>query len=74
MHVLSPGDTITGGGGGWGDPRLRPVADVLRDVREGYVSAASAQRDYGVILSADGNLDTAATERARANTTGADAE
>lgn len=75
--VLAPGDTITvrsGGGGGWGDPRLRPIADVLRDVREGYVTVASARRDYGVIVDTDGELDSAATERARANTTGVDAQ
>ncbi|MCP4427579.1 MAG: hydantoinase B/oxoprolinase family protein [Chloroflexi bacterium] len=51
---LQPGDTVTmdaAGGGGYGDPRERDREAVLRDVRDGKVSEASAQRDYGVILS-----------------------
>lgn len=38
----------TTGGGGWGDPLERPVAEVLRDVRWGKVSRAAARADYGV--------------------------
>lgn len=38
----------TGGGGGWGDPQARPRDAVLEDVRQGYVTIAGAQRDYGV--------------------------
>jgi N-methylhydantoinase B len=48
---LHAGDAVlveVGGGGGYGSPRERPVEDVLRDVRRGYVSAESALRDYGV--------------------------
>lgn len=41
----------TTGGGGWGDPLLRPFADVERDLRWGKVSFAGAQTDYGVIAS-----------------------
>ncbi len=37
-----------GGGGGFGDPRERATQDVLDDVADGYVSAAAAERDYGV--------------------------
>lgn len=37
-----------GGGGGWGDPLLRNVAEVAADVQAGYVSRESARRDYGV--------------------------
>ena len=40
----------SGGGGGWGDPFRRPVAKVLEDVREGYVSANRARADYGVAI------------------------
>ena len=56
--------TLTGGGGGYGDPLARPAAEVLRDVREGYVSAAAAERDYGVVID-PGTLtvDEAATAR-----------
>jgi N-methylhydantoinase B len=55
------------GGGGFGDPRQRDAALVARDVRLGYVSAGSAQRDYGVALRADGSVDDAATARLRGN-------
>ena len=41
---------------------------VFADVRGGFVSRASAERDYGVVLSADGrSIDTAATEKRRAD-------
>jgi N-methylhydantoinase B len=36
------------GGGGYGDPAQRDRAALRRDVAEGYVSAASAERDYGL--------------------------
>jgi N-methylhydantoinase B len=35
------------GGGGYGDPVKRDTAALKRDMAEGYVSAASAERDYG---------------------------
>jgi N-methylhydantoinase B len=35
------------GGGGYGDPKKRDRAALERDIAEGYVSAASAERDYG---------------------------
>ena len=34
------------GGGGYGDPKKRDHAALERDIAEGYVSAASAERDY----------------------------
>jgi N-methylhydantoinase B len=40
----------TTGGGGWGDPLDRPVADVARDVEWGKVSVEGAYADYGVAL------------------------
>jgi N-methylhydantoinase B len=39
-----------GGGGGYGDPLLRPEGKVLEDVRNGVVSIASAREDYGVMI------------------------
>jgi N-methylhydantoinase B len=54
---LHAGDAVlveVGGGGGYGPPRERPVADVARDVARGYVSAESALRDYGVEIRSDG--------------------
>jgi len=58
---------LTPGGGGWGDPRRRPAELVLRDVRDGVVSAEAARTVYGVVLHADGrSVDDAATAAARA--------
>jgi N-methylhydantoinase B len=54
------------GGGGLGDPRLRPVERVLADVRAGLVSIAAAAREYGVVIAADGTVDAAATAARRA--------
>jgi N-methylhydantoinase B len=48
---LQAGDVVlveVGGGGGYGPPRERTVAEIERDVRRGYVSPESALRDYGV--------------------------
>jgi N-methylhydantoinase B len=55
------------GGGGWGDPMARAPERVLRDVRDGVVSAEAARDVYGVVLSADGKaVDAAATQTLRA--------
>ncbi len=60
-RALSPG------GGGYGDPRTRDPARVLRDVRDGVVSRAAAERDYGVALAADGrSVDPERTAALRA--------
>ncbi len=63
----------TTGGGGWGDPLTRPVAEVVRDVRWRKVSLTGAWRDYGVMLT--GTVDepvadetATAVERARRTT------
>ena len=53
------------GGGGIGDPRTRDPQRVLDDVRDGFITAQQARRDYGVVIDADGRLDLAATERLR---------
>jgi N-methylhydantoinase B len=44
----------TGGGGGYGDPRERPIELVERDVIRGFVSRQSARDDYGVVFDASG--------------------
>ncbi len=36
------------GGGGYGDPADRNRAEVIRDVRLGYISKSAAQSDYGL--------------------------
>ena len=70
-NVLKQGDIIrleTGGGGGWGHPFDREESRVLADVRGGFVSRESAERDYGVILGADGrSVDGPATAKRRAD-------
>ena len=56
-YPLRKGDGFrldTPGGGGLGDPLTRDPAAVAADVREGYVSRAAAERDYGVVLTGAG--------------------
>jgi N-methylhydantoinase B len=43
----------TTGGGGWGDPLEREPELVLRDVVQGKVSLAAAEKDYGAAIKAD---------------------
>jgi N-methylhydantoinase B len=68
-HKVRKGDIVrieTGGGGGWGDPFEREPERVLADVRGGFVSRDAAERDYGVVISADGkSIDVAATTARR---------
>lgn len=52
-------------GGGWGDPLLRPVSAVARDVAAGVFSPQVAERIFGVVAGAQG-VDEVATEAARA--------
>jgi N-methylhydantoinase B len=69
--ALGPGDVLRveqAGGGGYGDPHLRPVERVLEDVREGYVSVDAARDVYGVAVVLEGTqwrVDDAATARLR---------
>ena len=44
VHVNLPG------GGGYGDPFQRDPQKVLWDVIEGYITAAEAERNYGVAI------------------------
>ncbi len=55
----------SGGGGGFGDPKKRPVDEVLHDVRQGYVSVESARDNYGVVCDTSGALDEGATRALR---------
>lgn len=64
--TLSPGDIYTlrlPGGGGYGDPRDRPVDEVLQDVVRNDVSVEAARRHYGV------HVDLANGEAHRPETT-----
>jgi N-methylhydantoinase B/oxoprolinase/acetone carboxylase alpha subunit len=54
-------------GGGYGDPFERDPQAVLQDWREELVSAASAERDYGVVIDVAADaVDAEATARRRA--------
>jgi N-methylhydantoinase B len=65
---LKRGDVFVataGGGAGIGDPLLRPVAKVAKDVVNGYVTADHAHRIYGVVMDGEA-ADDSATEQRRA--------
>jgi N-methylhydantoinase B len=68
-NLLATGDVLvndTGGGGGFGDPLLRDPARVAHDVRNGFVSVASAAADYGVLVDpVTFEVDAAETARLR---------
>lgn len=66
--TINAGDTVsflTPGAGGWGDPAERDTGAVLHDVRNGFVSAEAAIRDYGVVIHG-GTVDEAETRLRRA--------
>lgn len=68
IHIAT-GDRVevmTPGGGGYGDPAARDPVLVARDVRRGYFTAEEARLHWGVVLSADGVPDLAATASLRA--------
>ncbi|MGD9925120.1 MAG: hydantoinase B/oxoprolinase family protein, partial [Pseudorhodoplanes sp.] len=65
---LLAGDALilqSGGGGGFGSPLERPLDAVAEDLRNGYITAAEAQENYGVALDDSGQVDKGATESLR---------
>lgn len=65
---LKAGDRVklvTGGGGGIGNPLERSIAAVADDVRNQYITPARAEAEYGVVVSAHGIVDEAATASLR---------
>jgi N-methylhydantoinase B/oxoprolinase/acetone carboxylase alpha subunit len=55
--VLNRGDELyyrAPGGAGFGPPSERDPALIAEDVREGYVSAAAAEHDYGFRMKGEG--------------------
>jgi N-methylhydantoinase B len=44
VHACSPG------GGGFGEPLERDTDELERDLNLGYVSRATAERDYGAVI------------------------
>ena len=77
--TLEPGErvvSLSGGGGGYGDPLERDAQLVLEDVLEGWVSPGAAERVYGVVLRgepgpADFGVDEGATAWRRGELRGA---
>jgi len=66
--ALAPGDRVevmTPGGGGYGDPLKRDPALVARDVRRGTYTVEDAADLWGVVVSAVGVVDDAATATLR---------
>jgi N-methylhydantoinase B len=68
-NLLEAGEVLvnnTGGGGGYGDPFQREPGRVADDVRNGFVSVAAADREYGVVIDeATLAVDEAATAARR---------
>ena len=67
-HVIPEGDRLvfeTPGGGGYGNPLEREAADVASDIARGLISREAAERQYGVVLDADGSVDENATRARR---------
>lgn len=70
LQIIPAGDRLIvemPGGGGYGDPFARDPALVARDVRYGLIEADQAEAEYGVILTAEGEVNAAATHRRRAS-------
>ena len=68
FQIIPDGDRLLlqmPGGGGMGDPLDRDPALVARDVRDGLVSVADAAAQYRVVVSTDGVLDQAGTDKMR---------
>lgn len=58
-------NNVTQNGGGYGDPLERDPALVAANVHEGSAAATVARDVYGVVVTADGGYDPAATEARR---------
>ena len=55
-------ETMTGGGGGNGNPKARPFDEVLADVKQGYLTQGGALSQYGVKITPEMTVDVAASE------------
>ena len=67
-NKLNAGNVLaneTGGGGGYGNPFERDPQAVAKDVRNGFVSVASARSDYAVVVTDDFTVDLAETASLR---------
>ncbi len=65
---MGAGDIVrmeTSGGGGYGDPLMRDPEAVRRDVKDETLTLEQADRRFGVVLDASGEVDSEATARRR---------
>jgi len=70
LQIIPAGDRLIvemPGGGGYGDPFARDPALVARDVHYGLIEPGQAEAEYGVVLTAEGEVNMAATHRRRAS-------
>ena len=70
LQIIPAGDRLIvemPGGGGYGDPFARDPALVARDVHYGLIELGQAEAEYGVVLTAEGEVNAAATHRRRAS-------
>jgi N-methylhydantoinase B len=67
MNIAKDGRFICYGpaGGGYGNALERDPRKVADDVLDEVISPATALKDYGVVVSAKGVVDQAATRKAR---------
>ena len=67
MNIAKDGRFVCYGpaGGGYGNPLERDPDKVADDVLAGVISVETALKEYGVVMSAMGVVDRAATEKAR---------
>jgi len=60
---------LAGGGGGYGDPHLRPPERVAQEVQNGIISRQAARTAYGVVLK-DGSFEIDQGETSRLHSVG----
>ena len=68
-HPMRSGDMVvirSAGGGGYGDPLLRPLDKIADDLDQGYISEEAAREVYGLVLAANGTPDAPASAALRA--------
>ena len=69
LMTLKKGDlyrVIQAGAGGYGNPLHRDPHAVYEDIQQQKLTPSYARQEYGVVLTADGNLDLPATQSLRA--------
>jgi N-methylhydantoinase B len=65
LGLRDAGRQVLTAGSGWGDPLLRPTADIAADLERGSVTPAAVGPIYGVEFAADGTIDPGRTAERR---------